>query len=139
MSVSSSAPGGALGLWHVALRVRALEPMERFYCDVLGMTVEWRPDPDNVYLTRGRDNLALHVDRDLPEVGAVRSVLDHLGLVVDSYEAVDAWYTHVLATYGKTDTAPKTHRDGARSFYLRDPENNGIQIICHPPIVAADR
>ena len=26
----------------------------------MGMQVEWRPDPDNVYLTSGNDNLALH-------------------------------------------------------------------------------
>ena len=34
--------------------------MKRFYVDVLGFAVEWEPDPDNVYLTSGRDNLALH-------------------------------------------------------------------------------
>ncbi len=26
----------------------------------MGYEVEWRPDPDNVYLHGGRDNLALH-------------------------------------------------------------------------------
>jgi len=29
---------------------------------------------------------------------------------------------------------PKTHRDGARSIYFKDPEENMIQIIFHPPI-----
>ena len=27
---------------------------------LLGFAVEWEPDPDNVYLTSGCDNLALH-------------------------------------------------------------------------------
>ena len=31
-------------------------------------------------------------------------------------------------------TEPRTHRDGARSFYLEDPEGNRIQIIHHPPL-----
>jgi hypothetical protein len=30
--------------------------------------------------------------------------------------------------------APRTHRDGARSFYCRDPEGNLVQMIYHPPI-----
>ena len=34
--------------------------MKAFYVDVLGFRVEWEPDPDNVYLTSGVDNLALH-------------------------------------------------------------------------------
>ena len=35
-----------------------------FYVGLLGFTVEWRPDLDNVYLRLGDDNLALH--RHLP-------------------------------------------------------------------------
>jgi hypothetical protein len=33
-------------------------------------------------------------------------------------------------------TAPRTHRDGARSFYCEDPAGNVVQIIFHPPISA---
>lgn len=129
-------PPPAFGLWHLALNVRTLAPMETFYVDVMGMRVEWRPDPDNVYLSSGRDNLALHVMPGLPPVGSA-SVLDHLGFFVDSHEAVDAWFSHIQGAVGRTDTKPRTHRDGARSFYFRDPEENQIQILCHPPILAA--
>ncbi len=48
------------GLRHLALNVRDLEEMKRFYVDLLGFAVEWEPDPDNVYLSSGIDNLALH-------------------------------------------------------------------------------
>src|SRR6266850_2998003 len=48
------------GLRHLALGVRQLEAMKRFYVDVLGFQVEWEPDADNVYLSSGIDNLALH-------------------------------------------------------------------------------
>ena len=34
--------------------------MKRFYVDLLGFAVEWEPDADNVYLSSGIDNLALH-------------------------------------------------------------------------------
>ena len=49
-----------LGIRHVALYVADLAAAERFWVDVMGYAVEWRPDPDNVYLCGARDNLALH-------------------------------------------------------------------------------
>ena len=45
-----------LGIRHVALFVRDLGAAERFWVDVLGYEVEWRPDADNVYLRGGRTN-----------------------------------------------------------------------------------
>jgi catechol 2,3-dioxygenase-like lactoylglutathione lyase family enzyme len=48
------------GLRHLALNVRDLDAMKRFYVDLLGFAVEWEPDADNVYLSSGIDNLALH-------------------------------------------------------------------------------
>ena len=53
-------PNPTAGLRHVALFVSDLEGSETFFVDLMGMQVEWRPDPDNVYLTSGNDNLALH-------------------------------------------------------------------------------
>ena len=41
-----------LGIRHVALYVADLRGAERFWVDVMGYAVEWRPDPDNVYLVR---------------------------------------------------------------------------------------
>src|SRR5439155_11270960 len=39
------------GLRHPALNATRLDEMKRFYVDLLGFTVEWEPDPDNVYLS----------------------------------------------------------------------------------------
>src|SRR5437868_14124128 len=64
------------GLRHLALHARDLDAMRRFYVDVLGFEVEWEPDADNVYLSSGVDNLALH--RGTGEV-AREGALDHLG------------------------------------------------------------
>jgi catechol 2,3-dioxygenase-like lactoylglutathione lyase family enzyme len=96
---------------------------------LLGFHVEWEPDSDNVYLSSGIDNLALH--RSTAHAGGA---LDHLGLIVRTPEDVDRW-AEFLGSRGVTvDAAPRTHRDGARSCYFRDPEGNSVQIIHHPPI-----
>jgi hypothetical protein len=31
---------------------------------------------------------------------------------------------------------PRTHRDGARSFYCLDPDRNVVQIIYHPSLAS---
>jgi len=120
------------GLRHLALNARDLEAMKRFYVDVLGFAVEWEPDADNVYLCSGRDNLALHRAR----AGAVapEQALDHLGLVVRAPADVDRWAAFLEERGIVLDASPRTHRDGARSCYFRDPDGNKIQIIHHPPI-----
>jgi catechol 2,3-dioxygenase-like lactoylglutathione lyase family enzyme len=119
------------GLRHLALNARRLDEMKHFYVDLLGFAIEWQPDPDNIYLTSGTDNLALH---RAAAAKAGDSALDHLGLIVRSADDVDRW-ADFLEGHGVTiDAKPRTHRDGARSCYFRDPDGNRVQIIHHPPI-----
>ena len=127
-----------LGLRHLALNVRRMADMKAFYVDLLGFRVEWEPDPANVYLTSGRDNLALHqaMAGETPGRG-LPGALDHLGLVVASPDLVDAWAAFLASQGVAIDMPPKTHRDGARSCYFRDPDGNSVQIIHHPPISGA--
>jgi catechol 2,3-dioxygenase-like lactoylglutathione lyase family enzyme len=124
-----------LGLRHVALNVRDVDISMHFYQEVLGFALEWRPDPDNVYLTSGMDNLALHkaagITLDNPD-----QHLDHFGFVVGRPEEVDAWADRIRQKGILLERAPRTHRDGARSFYFLDPDSNRIQIIYHPLISA---
>lgn len=120
------------GLHHVALHARQFEDTVAFYTDLLGMAVEWRPDADNVYLTSGTDNLAIHrAGGDIAEGG---QRLDHVGFLVDKPEDVDRWYEYLTANDVAADAPPRTHRDGARSFYCKDPEGTTVQIIYHPPL-----
>ena len=123
------------GIRHLALHVQSLEHMKHFYTEVLGYAVEWEPDLDNIYLTSGTDNVALH--RSVPgttnEVSS-STALDHFGRGVSSPMDVDSWADYLHAKNVVLDKAPKTHRDGARSCYFRDPDGNQIQIIYHPPI-----
>jgi len=129
----SERPPPHRGLRHLALFVRSFEETKRFYIDLLGFQVEWEPNTDNTYLTSGTDNLALH---RVPEATSAtrEAVLDHLGLIVRTPDDVDAW-ARFLETQGVAlATQPRTHRDGARSFYVHDPDGNRVQIIHHPPI-----
>ncbi len=130
-----SRPGSHLGLRHVALNVRDMAASERFYVELLGMTVEWRPDPDNLYLTSGPDNLALHK----APAGALDEAaqrLDHIGFFLATPEAVDQWFAFLQAAGVRMRNDPRTHRDGARSFYCYDPDGTVVQIIYHPPVAA---
>jgi catechol 2,3-dioxygenase-like lactoylglutathione lyase family enzyme len=128
------------GLRHLALHARDLEAMRRFYVDVLGFAVEWEPDADNVYLSSGIDNLALHrapstsLRASEPPAGGA---LDHLGVIVRTPEDVDAWAAFLESRGVALAAKPRTHRDGARSCYLHDPDGNAVQIIFHPPISGA--
>ncbi len=129
-------PEATAGLRHVALNVKNLEVCERFYVELLGMQVEWRPDADNVYLSGGNDNLALH--RAPPGFApAEPQRLDHIGFIVRTPDQVDAWHAFLRENGVTIVKPPKTHRDGARSFYCQDPDGNVVQVIHHPPI--ADR
>jgi catechol 2,3-dioxygenase-like lactoylglutathione lyase family enzyme len=128
-----ASPPPTKGIRHVALFVRDMARAEAFYRDVLGYREEWRPSERELYMTRGSDNLALHaVD---PGAGEAReSRLDHIGLLMARPEDVDAWATWLTDHGVPLDTKPRTHRDGARSFYARDPDGTRIQFIWHPPI-----
>jgi catechol 2,3-dioxygenase-like lactoylglutathione lyase family enzyme len=124
-----------LGLHHVALNVRDLAPSEAFYVGLFGYRVEWRPDPQNVYLTSGGDNLALHqADVGQPRDEAAQR-LDHIGFFVARPEDVDAWHERLVAAGVRIRTPPRTHRDGSRSLYCFDPDGTVVQVICHPPIL----
>ena len=128
-------PAPTSGMRHVALYAEDFVASETFYVNLLGMQVEWRPDNDNVYLTSGNDNLALH--RATEKVSGPQK-LDHIGFILDTPELVDDWYQWLLAHDIAMRTKPKTHRDGARSFYCEDPDGVVVQMIYHPPIVFTD-
>lgn len=135
MNPSPSRPA-LLGIRHVALFVRDLDAAERFWVNVMGYVVEWRPDPDNVYLHGGNDNLAMH--RAAPHHNGIptgEQRLDHVGIAVAKADDVDAWAAHLEAHGVTLKARPKTHRDGSRSLYFHGPEGLLIQIIHHVPMI----
>ena len=120
-----------LGMRHLALRVRDPQISKRFYAEAFGMQVVWEPDPDNVYLSSGTDNLALH-RAEVEGPGA----LDHLGFVADTREEVDRLAESFRAMGIRLATEPRDHRDGSRSFYCLDPDGLRIQVLYEPTLSA---
>jgi len=118
-----------LGLRHVALNVKDPQASKRFYEDCFGMAIVWEPDPDNVYLSSGPDNLALHRSH-----GGGPGVLDHLGFIVDSREEVDRLAARFRALGVTLAAEPRDHRDGSRSFYCVDPDGVRIQLLYEPTL-----
>ena len=127
-------PTNSIGMRHVALYVRDLAACERFYVELMGMGVEWRPDDANVYLSSGSDNLALHQADPQQTRSEPDQRLDHIGFFLRAAEEVDAWYAFLDAHGVRMRTSPRTHRDGARSFYCYDPDGTHVQIIHHLPV-----
>ncbi len=127
------------GLRHVALNVTNLAVSKTFYQTWFGMTVVWEPDAENVYMSSGIDNLALHqIPRE--DIPAHRQhhgqCLDHLGFVMESPDSVDQLYRHIVKAGVTIVHHPKRHRDGSYSFYLADPDRIVIQVLYEPHISA---
>lgn len=123
------------GLRHVALQSRRFEEALDFYERIMGMKVEWHPDADNVYLTSGVDNLAIHRADDSPAPDG--QYLDHIGFLVDRVGDVDRWFAYLKQQGVTMREPPRDHRDGARSFYCEDPDGVRVQIIYHPPLASS--
>ncbi|MGB1277462.1 MAG: VOC family protein [Nannocystaceae bacterium] len=136
----SATPPPSLGLRHLALWIPDAHYVATvaFYREAMGMAVDWEPDADNIYLSGGPDNLALHRAIKGREVDLQRAALDHLGFAVPSAEVVHAWYAHLgpsCSAFGiELLTAPRLHRDGATSFYFRDPAGHRVQILHVPSL-----
>lgn len=127
------------GLRHVALKVRDIGASKAFYQTWFQMDVVWEPDADNVYLSSGLDNLALHQipKVDLQDYQPPRGqVLDHLGFLMDSPQRVDQLYDLAVEQGVPIVHHPKQHRDGSYSFYVADPDQIVIQILYEPTISA---
>jgi glyoxylase I family protein len=126
-----------LGLDHVVLRVHDLEGMAKFYCDVLGCTLDrWRDDLGLVHLRAGDAFIDL-ADADKarqrrgvsePERSGAPN-MDHLCLTVANFD-VAMLNTH-LSAHGVTpgEAVTRYGSTGDRtSLYLTDPEGNAVEL-----------
>jgi catechol 2,3-dioxygenase-like lactoylglutathione lyase family enzyme len=129
---------GIKGMRHIALKVRSAARSKKFYQEILGMDVVWEPDPQNIYLSTGCDNIAIHEVSDNFLKTAEEKQLDHLGFVVESIERVKE-LEESFRTRGVTIVHPfKVHRDGSASFYCADPDGIVIQMLYEPTLSAQE-
>jgi catechol 2,3-dioxygenase-like lactoylglutathione lyase family enzyme len=129
------APSEIRGLRHVALRVKDLARSRAFYEGFFGMRPVWQPDADNLYLSSGSDNLALHQipAEELAEYQGPRPhFLDHIGIIVDKPDTVDRLFAQAERIGTTIVHRPKQHRDGSYSCYLADPDGNTVQVLYEP-------
>lgn len=129
---------------HIVLRVRDLDRMMAFYCEVLGCTVERRQDAIGlVQLRAGRSLVDLvPVDGKLGRVGGAAPGregrnMDHVCFRVEPFDAPSI-RAH-LAAHGVA-AGEVVSRYGAQgegpSIYVEDPEGNTVELK-GPPEPAA--
>lgn len=126
---------------HVVLRVRDVEAMRRFYCDVLGCTRELDQAAIGLYQLRAGDALIDLVDlagklgrQGGAGPGAEGRNMDHLCLSVDGYDEA-AILEHLKAhgaRVGETGSRYGAEGEGP-SIYVFDPEDNVVELK-GPPI-----
>jgi catechol 2,3-dioxygenase-like lactoylglutathione lyase family enzyme len=125
---------GLTGMRHIALKVRDVTRSKKFYREILGMDVVWEPDPENVYLSSGYDNIAIHqVTASFLQTAEERQ-LDHLGFVVESIGRVEELESEFRAKGVTIVHSFKKHRDGSASFYCADPDGIVIQMLYEPTL-----
>jgi catechol 2,3-dioxygenase-like lactoylglutathione lyase family enzyme len=121
---------------HVVLRVREPQPMVRFYCDVLGCTLERQQDEIGLIQLRAGSSLIdlIPVDGPLGRAGgappgAEGRNLDHLCLRLDGFDETTV-RSH-LARHGVAagETASRYGAEGSGpSIYIVDPEGNTVEL-----------
>ena len=90
-----------------------VEACARFYTEGMGMQVDWQPDADNVYLSSGPDNLALH---RVAEIDHRVSALDHLGFVCATADDVRAFERRNDFRHSASQHAAMRFRSAAASI-----------------------
>ena len=125
---------GLKGMRHLALNVTDVRRSKAFYREIFGMEVVWEPDPKNVYLSSGVDNVALHEVAAGTEPQPAPQKLDHLGFIVDGMERVRELERDFIDRGVKIIHPFKIHRDGSASFYCSDPDGIVIQLLYEPTL-----
>ena len=121
---------------HLVLRVTDLESMLRFYCDVLGCTVERRKDSIGLIQLRAGHSLIdlVPVDGRLGKAGGAAPGkegrnMDHFCLRIEPFDETSIRnHLHANGVQGG-ELANRYGADGeGPSIYVSDPEGNVVEL-----------
>ena len=125
-----------LGLDHIVLRARDAERLVRFYCDVLGCTVEKRQEKIGlIQLRAGRTLIDIvGIDGELGRMGGAPPGregrnLDHFALAIERLEpkALRAHFSRHGIDMGEVKLRYGAGGEGP-SIYIDDPEGNVVEL-----------
>lgn len=116
---------------HVAIGVKNLERAIKFYRENFGFQIYYHKDIDWAMLELNGTTLSFVVTpQDTPPLPAGHP--SHFGICTDTPEEVDQWYQKLSKKNLKGLQAPKIHRDKSYGFYLKDSEENYLEVIHIP-------
>ena len=130
------APFEIIGIDHLVLRVRDLDRMVRFYCDVLGCRVERvQGEIGLTQIRAGRSLIDLvPVDGKLGRMGGAAPGkearnLDHFCVTIDGYDEarIRAYLTARGVAIGEAGSRYGAEGEGP-SLYVSDPEDNVVEL-----------
>jgi glyoxylase I family protein len=132
----SKAPFGIKGVDHIVLRVRDRERMLRFYCDILGCTMEREQAEIGLFQVRAGSSLIdlVPVDGKLGRMGGAAPGregrnLDHFCITLDGYD--EAKIRAHLSAHG-VEIGEAGSRYGAEgegpSLYISEAEGNVVEL-----------
>jgi catechol 2,3-dioxygenase-like lactoylglutathione lyase family enzyme len=137
---SPSSPIRALG--EIALRVENLDRMQRFYQEVIRLPLLRRFDHAVFFRIadgyRGHTQVLALFDRSA-EIGyhvpkAATSTVDHVAFAIGR-EDFDSERDRLSALGLSVETTEHAWVQW-RSLYVRDPEGNQVELVCHDPSIA---
>ena len=134
--MSENAPFTMKGLDHVVLRIRDLEAMKTFYCDVLGCTFEDHDVDLGLYQVRAGNQLIDLVpisgkagSRGGPPPGKDGHNMDHFAIQIEPYDddAIRAYLSGHGVELGETRIRGGAEGEGP-AIYIKDPEGNTVEL-----------
>jgi catechol 2,3-dioxygenase-like lactoylglutathione lyase family enzyme len=121
---------------HINIGTHQLEETRSFFCDVLGLTVGWRPDFSfgGAWLYAGDAAVVHLVDLDDPKRPSDEAALDHFAFAIDDFD--DA--KRRLDAAGVRYRATAVHNTPIRQIFLRDPNGVNIELNYREPVAATE-